>query len=195
MSFVLELKKENFKFSASHFTIFGPDHAERLHGHNYYVTVKLYIRDVQTSTGMTVEFNEIKSVIKTFTERLDERVLIPKFSPYLILTELPSSASHLADQHVAPRDSETASAHPDSKNESASGGHLQVRYGHKIYQFPISDIFMLPATNITSEELARFSADEIVTAIQQEWPQRPIESIEIGIEETRGQIAFYQRQV
>jgi 6-pyruvoyl-tetrahydropterin synthase len=37
--FHIELAKEDFKFSAAHFTLFGPDAAERLHGHNYRVTV------------------------------------------------------------------------------------------------------------------------------------------------------------
>ena len=36
-TFSIRLAKEDFKFSVAHFTIFGPGHAEPLHGHNYNV--------------------------------------------------------------------------------------------------------------------------------------------------------------
>ena len=39
--YVLRLAKEDFKFSAAHFTLFGPDEAELLHGHNYQVEVEM----------------------------------------------------------------------------------------------------------------------------------------------------------
>ncbi len=86
-SFILDLRKESFKFSCSHFTIFSADRAERLHGHNYYVRCQVHIDRISQDLGMAFDFNLIKPVIKNICEHLDEYVLIPKLSPYLKIAE------------------------------------------------------------------------------------------------------------
>ena len=40
-AWTLALAKEDFKFSVAHFTLFGPERAETLHGHNYRVAIEL----------------------------------------------------------------------------------------------------------------------------------------------------------
>jgi 6-pyruvoyltetrahydropterin/6-carboxytetrahydropterin synthase len=40
----LRLAKENMKFSAGHFTIFGPGSRERVHGHDFRVAVRVQAR-------------------------------------------------------------------------------------------------------------------------------------------------------
>ena len=54
----IELHKEAMKFSAGHFTIFGPDRREPLHGHNF--TVKAEI----TAEIQKVEVEEVREVDK-----------------------------------------------------------------------------------------------------------------------------------
>ena len=79
----LELTKEKFKFGASHFAIFGPYCGERLHGHNYYVSVFFKAHSLDEKLGLAVEFNEVKPKIYELLQSLDEFVLFPENSPYL----------------------------------------------------------------------------------------------------------------
>ncbi|MCM2282694.1 MAG: 6-carboxytetrahydropterin synthase [Bdellovibrionaceae bacterium] len=83
MAYRIELEKENFKFSSSHFTIFGEGQAERLHGHNYYASCEIWIDSVDPKLGLAFDFNLVKPMIREITASLDEYVLIPSSSPYL----------------------------------------------------------------------------------------------------------------
>ena len=85
--FTIKLCKDNFKFSAAHFTIFDAQRGERLHGHNYYVAVTLTFSQLQPQSAMTADFHALKSVIAEECELLDEYVLVPKISPHLRVSE------------------------------------------------------------------------------------------------------------
>lgn len=76
------LAKEDFKFSAAHFTVFASDDAEPLHGHNYRVLVEL--RGGQTEAlGFLVDFRRVKDVVRQCCSRLDNKTLVPNENPYL----------------------------------------------------------------------------------------------------------------
>lgn len=81
--YTINLAKELFKFSCSHFTIFSPTHAERLHGHNYQVRVTIGLKETDPKLGFAFDFNLVKPMIRAFCDSLDERILIPKNSPYI----------------------------------------------------------------------------------------------------------------
>ena len=81
--FEMHLAKEAHKFSCGHLMILGPDRAETLHGHNYYVGVDVLVKDLDPSLGMAFDHGELKPLIKAFCAGLDERVLLPAHSPYL----------------------------------------------------------------------------------------------------------------
>ncbi len=83
MSYIVHLSKETFKFSATHFTLFSEDRAENLHGHNYYVSVAIRFKTLDSETGLAAEFSELKKIVKEICETLDEKVLIPSLSPFL----------------------------------------------------------------------------------------------------------------
>jgi len=93
MSFRIVLEKENFKFSCSHFTILGPLHAERLHGHNYYVRVEVITSEIDPALGMAFDFNLLKPLVRDVVARLDEMVLLPGRSPYLKVTTSETSVA------------------------------------------------------------------------------------------------------
>ena len=80
----LKLSKESFKFSGAHFTTFSAEEAERLHGHNYYVSVNLKGCSKLTN-GMIVDLNDPKKPIKKLLDELDEKVLIAENNPFLKL--------------------------------------------------------------------------------------------------------------
>lgn len=129
MSYSLFLKKENFKFSSAHFTIFDAKTSEALHGHNYRVGVLLQTKKTQLKNEMVCDFNHVKKIVKAACDTLDEKVLIPTKSSFLKV----QSSEHF-------------------KN------HTHVVYNKKNYVFPDKDIFLLTAENITSEALAFYIA-------------------------------------
>ena len=87
MSFIFRLKKETFKFSCTHFTIFGATEGERMHGHNYHVQFDLHFEDISKTDGLAVDFNLIKPIMKQLSDELDEHILIAKDSPFTEIGE------------------------------------------------------------------------------------------------------------
>jgi 6-pyruvoyltetrahydropterin/6-carboxytetrahydropterin synthase len=85
VAYLIRLEKENFKFSGTHFTIFSPDRAERLHGHNYYVAVEFSVKRINKSLGLAFDFNLVKPIIRETCTELDEFVLLPARAKYLSL--------------------------------------------------------------------------------------------------------------
>jgi 6-pyruvoyltetrahydropterin/6-carboxytetrahydropterin synthase len=76
------LAKEDFKFSAAHFTLFGDGRAELLHGHNYRVRVELAGGELD-GEGLLVDLESFKRELRALCARLDSRTLIPSLSPRL----------------------------------------------------------------------------------------------------------------
>jgi 6-pyruvoyltetrahydropterin/6-carboxytetrahydropterin synthase len=71
----IDLEKEYFKFSAAHFLIFPDGSAERLHGHNYRVRVRLGAE--LTRFGLVLDFKMVKPVVRAICDRLDEHWIVP----------------------------------------------------------------------------------------------------------------------
>jgi 6-pyruvoyltetrahydropterin/6-carboxytetrahydropterin synthase len=80
------LAKEDFKFSAAHFTLFGDGRAELLHGHNYRVRVELGGGELD-GDGLLVDIERLKRELRALCARLDSRTLIPTKSPRLQWSE------------------------------------------------------------------------------------------------------------
>ena len=80
--FRIKLAKEDFKFSCAHFTLFGPDDAELLHGHNYWVRVEV-AGDQLDDLGILVDFERVKRAVRQLCTELDSRTLLPMRSPLL----------------------------------------------------------------------------------------------------------------
>lgn len=86
MAFKLKITKDRIKFSAAHFTIFGEQQAERLHGHNYYISVSVSTADVD-ALGFCTPMDKIKDVCYELSQELDEFTLIPTQNPYLTFAQ------------------------------------------------------------------------------------------------------------
>lgn len=74
--FSIRLAKEDFKFSAAHFTLFPDGRAELLHGHNYRVRLELTGHRL-SDVGLLFDVSVIKRAIRERCAVLDERTLIP----------------------------------------------------------------------------------------------------------------------
>jgi 6-pyruvoyltetrahydropterin/6-carboxytetrahydropterin synthase len=78
---VLRLAKENMKFSAGHFTIFGPGSRERVHGHDFRVAVRVEAR--VGDGGLCFDYGLLKQRIVELCRELNEWMLLPGESPLL----------------------------------------------------------------------------------------------------------------
>jgi 6-pyruvoyltetrahydropterin/6-carboxytetrahydropterin synthase len=70
------LAKEDFKFSAAHFTLFADGRAELLHGHNYRVRAELSGGGLD-GEGLLVDIEAFKRALRARCAGLDSRTLIP----------------------------------------------------------------------------------------------------------------------
>ncbi|HET8764448.1 MAG TPA: 6-carboxytetrahydropterin synthase [Rhodanobacter sp.] len=77
----LRLAKENMKFSAGHFTIFGPGERERVHGHDFRVAVRVQAR--VGDNGLCFDYGLLKRRIVELCRELNEWMLLPGESPLL----------------------------------------------------------------------------------------------------------------
>lgn len=80
---VLRLAKENMKFSAGHFTIFGPGSRERVHGHDFRVAVRVEAQ--VRSNGLCFDYGLLKVRIVELCRELNEWMLLPGESPLLTI--------------------------------------------------------------------------------------------------------------
>ena len=71
----LRLAKENMKFSAGHFTLFGPGERERVHGHDFRVGVRVEAR--VGGNGLCFDYGLLKRRIVELCRELNEWMLLP----------------------------------------------------------------------------------------------------------------------
>ncbi len=88
--FSVLLAKEDFKFSAAHFTLFPDGSAELLHGHNYQVAVEVSGEELD-DYGLLCDFATLKVEIRKLCEGLDSRTLIPLRSSELDVRQVGES--------------------------------------------------------------------------------------------------------
>ncbi len=126
----LHLYKQNFKFSSAHFLIFDEKSAEKLHGHNYQVTVDIQVPSGADlgAQGYFVDFNVFKTAIKARLDIWDEMVLLPAKHPEMKITQKSPS--------------------------------LEVRFRERFYVFPENEVHLLPVTNTSVEQLSRLLAQD-----------------------------------
>lgn len=80
----LYIAKESHKFSAAHYTIFSATERERLHGHNYAVSVRIVAP--LGDNGLSADYNVYKTRIAALCATLDEYTLLAGDSPYQQVT-------------------------------------------------------------------------------------------------------------
>lgn len=167
--FIVHISKEYLKFSSAHFTIFDDNDVERMHGHNYYVSLNIECRD--SNNGITFDFKHIKRIMEGLCDQLDEKILLPTESKYLKLSK-----------------------NRDQFEVVFSGSGFT-----KNYSFPCEDVEILPISNVTSELLAKYLCDAFCRKLESSWNEAHpgqdivsyVISVAVKVEETRGQAASY----
>ena len=67
-------ERQGLNFSACH-VIQGHSKCGRMHGHNYFVSVKL---EGDVKDGLLMDFGPLKEVVKAICREMDHRVLLPQ---------------------------------------------------------------------------------------------------------------------
>jgi 6-pyruvoyl-tetrahydropterin synthase len=83
-TFHVHVTKDYLKFSAAHFIAY-PGFRERLHGHNYRVSIVAHGQ--LGPQGYVIDFGIVKKIARRLCERLDERILIPEQSDCLTIRD------------------------------------------------------------------------------------------------------------
>jgi 6-pyruvoyl tetrahydropterin synthase/QueD family protein len=84
MGFKVIVEKGNLRFGAAHFITFGGK-CERLHGHNYAVSVAL--EGPLTPDSYVFDFVVLKKIVRRICESLDHRFLLPMRNEHLRVQE------------------------------------------------------------------------------------------------------------
>ena len=81
----VRVEKDELVFSAGHFITFAGDQCERIHGHNYRVTVE--IEDDLDENHYVFDFIALRDITRAITGELDHRMLLPTRSALITLDE------------------------------------------------------------------------------------------------------------
>lgn len=84
-SYRVRLEKETFLFSAAHFITFNGNICERLHGHNYRVYAE--VDGPLDENKYVIDFIALRDTLKSITDQMDHRMLLPTRHPMIQLTE------------------------------------------------------------------------------------------------------------
>jgi 6-pyruvoyltetrahydropterin/6-carboxytetrahydropterin synthase len=161
-TFSIRLAKQDFKFSVAHFTIFGRERAEPLHGHNYRLALEVEGESVD-ELGLLADCDRLKRAARAACAALDDRVLLPAASPHLVV----------------------ARSGGDNGREE---GTVAVRFADREYRFPSGEVLLLPVANVTMELIARWAWDRLARVAK----GGAVSSLMVEIEETPGQLCRYR---
>lgn len=95
----IELSKEAMKFSAGHFTIFGPGARENMHGHNFVLQVE--VDATVGASGLAFDYVRVRRLLIDLCSQWNEVFLLPGHSPHLRVEEEGGSViAHFGDERL-----------------------------------------------------------------------------------------------
>ena len=167
--FEVHVSKDTFKFNAAHFVAY-PGFRERLHGHNYRVSVRLLGKRKIGPDGYVIDFGCVKNVVKKVCKDLNEHFLCPTLSNVIEITE----------------------TNNEGEQESVK---LQCEDG-SFFIFPKRDCAMIPIVHATTEELAIYLWGRILHGLDADYLlQRGIHTMEVTCAESTGQDATFRLEI
>ena len=167
--FEIFVSKEKFKFNAGHFVAFK-GFRERLHGHNYKVSVRLLGSRHIFSDGYVLDFGDVKKATEKVCKSLNEYFLCPMYSDVLEISLI--------------------------KNlDTTKSVQIMCEDGAR-FIFPEEDVLMLPIVHSTAEELAIFVWGKILRQLGAAvLLKRGIHTMEVTVAEAVGQEAVFRTEI
>lgn len=77
--------------------------------------------------------------------------------------------------------------HPELHWNDRGDGVIEVRYRELYYAAPKTDIVVLPIRNVSAEKLAMWVGRGLLERLGEEFPEVPLTSLWVAVEETSGQ--------
>ncbi|ABR54471.1 6-pyruvoyl tetrahydropterin synthase [Methanococcus vannielii SB] len=151
------------RFSSAHI-VFGHDSCGVIHGHSYYVDVKLS-GSPSGDFGFVCDFKIVKQIVKELCNELDHKLLVP-------------------------RDHDNMEYSIDE--DSIFLEYVEKSGKVKKYMFPLEDINLLPLKSTTAEELSIYFTEFIKNRLQKLKMDSSILEIETTVNEGIGQGARYK---
>jgi 6-pyruvoyl-tetrahydropterin synthase len=165
-SFEVFVSKDTFKFNAAHFVAFS-GFRERLHGHNYRVSVRLLGERKIGADGYVIDFGNVKDVTKAVCKKLNEHFICPIHSDVLKITE----------------------------NADDKSVRIECEDG-TFFVFPVKDCAMLPLVHATAEELSIYLWAELLRGLDADYLiKRGIHTMEVIVAEAPGQEAVFRLEI
>lgn len=168
-TFEVNVSNDTFKFNAAHFVAYT-GFRERLHGHNYKLSVRLLGSRSIGQDGYVLDFGDVKAATKDVCKSLNEYFLCPMYSTAIQVKECVN----------------------DSGNETL---RLFCEDGAE-FIFPKADCAMLPIVHSTAEELAVFTWGKILLKLDPDYLlKRGIHTMEVTCAEATGQEAIFRHEI
>jgi 6-pyruvoyl tetrahydropterin synthase/QueD family protein len=168
MSWKVLIERGNLGFSAAHFITFEGQ-CEPLHGHNYGVRVE--VAGALTPDSYVLDFIVLKNMVRALCKEWDHRFLLPLENPHLAVTEHADAWEVVFDG-------------PLTHGAASSDGVTR-------YLLPRASVVPLPIDNATAERLSELLARRIADRLRSVGKLEEIDYIQVGVEETEMQAAFY----
>ena len=170
-TFEVFVAKDTFKFNAAHFVAYK-GFRERLHGHNYRVSVRLLGSRKIGPDGYVLDFGCVKAVTKKICKDLNEHFLCPMRSDVMTI--------------VVKKD-----------DSCVDGGTITLTCEDgSVFVFPEKDCAMLPIVHATTEELAIYLWGKILGALNSDYlVKRGMHTMEVTVAEAVGQEAVFRMQI
>ena len=155
---ILELKGLylGLRFSSAHI-VFGHESCGAIHGHTYYVDVRLGGRP-SGEFNFVVDFKVLKKIVKEVCQGLDHKLLLPRDHPHIKYT--------IEEDYIY--------------------FVYYYRRCKKEYKLPLEDVLLLPLKGITAEELSIYIT-EAIKKVLLKLDVDNIEWIEVTLYEGLGQ--------
>jgi len=170
--FEISVAKESFKFNAAHFVAFK-GYRERLHGHNYLVSIRLIGSRKIGRDGYVLDYGCVKKVAKNVCKELNEHFICPMLSDVIKIETVVEGINGKAKDHLK----------------------LTCEDG-TIFVFPRDDCAMLPIVHATTEELAIYLWRKIIVDLDCVLlKSRGINTMEITVAEAPGQEATFRLEI
>jgi 6-pyruvoyltetrahydropterin/6-carboxytetrahydropterin synthase len=80
----IHVNRDRYKFSCAHMTVFPDGSKERLHGHNYYVSLTIELDSIKFES--MIDFGPLKEALAQLCADWKERTLLATKNPYFEIT-------------------------------------------------------------------------------------------------------------
>lgn len=166
------VESPSFSFSAAHFIAYK-GYREKLHGHNYNVSLKL--RGSIQEDGYVVDFTFLKEVVRKVCKHMNEHFIVPLYSDVLDIQEVNETIKVIYKENA----------------ETEGTDKITVEFC-----FPKTDCILMPIKHSSVEEIGKCLIDMIIEEISINFfKKRKVNFIQLSLSESPTEKAIISRNL